>query len=158
MATYDATYRVDRTPAEVFDVIGTHCYENHPRWEPEVVEIRPLAPGPIGLGSLAIMVREEYGRRSETGYEVTAFAPARRIAFGHPDSSMLFELGFDLQPAGTSATDLTVHVRMELRGPLRLLSPLFAFQLPRRSDRIIRRMIELVEARPAEVGVSLQLV
>lgn len=65
---------------------------------------------------------------------------------------MVVELGFDLQPAGTSAADLTVQVRMEPRGGLRLLSPLFAFQLPRRSDRITRRMIELVAARPAEAG------
>jgi len=58
MAKYEETYRLKRTPAAVFDVIGTHCYENHPRWEPEVVEIRPMSPGPIGLGSRAVMVRE----------------------------------------------------------------------------------------------------
>lgn len=154
MPTYEATYRLDRTPAEVFDVIGTHCYENHPRWEREVVEIRPLTPGPIGLGSRAIMIREEFGRRSETEYEVTAFESARRIAFRHPQASILFELGFDLRAAGASATDLTVHVRMEPKGALRLLSPLFALQLPRRSDRITRSMIELVEARPSASGTS----
>lgn len=149
MSTYDATYRLDRTPEEVFDVIGTHCYENHPRWEREVVEIRQLTPGPIGLGSRAIMVRQEFGRRSETEYEVTAFQPPRRIAFRHPQDSILFELGFDLRAAGASATDLTVHVRMEPKGALRLLSPLLALQLPRRSERITRRMIDLVEARPS---------
>jgi len=146
MANYAATYRLKRTPAVVFDVIGTHCYENHPRWEPEVVEIRPMSPGPIGLGSRAVMVRAEYGHRSETEYEVTAFEPARRIAFRHPDASMSFELGFDLQPAGDSATDLTVHVRVKPHGRLRLLSPILALQLPRRTDRITRRMIALVEA------------
>lgn len=156
MSTYDATYRLDRTPEEVFDVIGTHCYENHPRWEREVVEIRPLTPGPIGLGSRAIMVRQEFGRRSETEYEVTAFEPARRIAFRHPQASMLFELGMDLREAGASATDLTVHVRMEPKGALRLLSPLLALQLPRRSDRITRQMIGVVEARPSESGAWLQ--
>jgi hypothetical protein len=111
MATYAATHRVDRTPEGVFDVIGTNCYENHPRWEREVVEIRPLTPGPIGLGSRAIMIREEYGRRSETEHEVTAFEPGRRIAFRHPQSSMLFELAFDLRPGESSGTDLTVRVK-----------------------------------------------
>lgn len=156
MATYNATYRVGRTPEEVFDFIGTHCYENHPQWEREVVEIRPLTPGPIGLDSRAIMVRQEFGRRSETEYEVTAFEPASRIAFRHRQGRMLFELGMDLRTAGASATDLTVQVRMEPKGVLRLLSPLLALQLPRRSDRITRRMIELVEARPSESGASLQ--
>jgi hypothetical protein len=69
---------------------------------------------------------------------------------------MLFELGMDLRTAGASATDLTVQVRMEPKGVLRLLSPLLALQLPRQSDRITRRMIELVEARPSESGASLQ--
>jgi len=147
MATYAATYRVDRTPEEVFDVIGTHCYENHPRWEREVVAIRPVTPGPIGLGSRAVMIREEYGRRSETEYEVTAFEPARAIAFRHPQSSMLFELRFDLRPAEGSTTDLSVHVRMQPRGLFRIMSPLLALQLPRRSDRITRRVIGLIEGR-----------
>jgi hypothetical protein len=151
VSTYQATYQVDKTPAEVFDFIGTHCYVNHPKWENEVVEIRPLTPGPIGLGSRAIMVREEFGRRSETEYEVTRFEPGRRIAFRHPQDSMLFELGFDLQAARATGTDLTVNVRMEPKGILRLISPLVAFQLPRRSDRITRRMIDLIEA-PGHAG------
>ena len=154
MPKYAVTYRVGRTPDEVFDVIGIHCYENHPRWEREVVEIRPLTSGPIGLGSRAIMVRQDFGRRSETEYEVTAFDPPRRVAFRHPQDSMLFELSFDLAAADSSATDLTVHVRMEPKGAIRLLSPLLALQLPRRTDRITRQMIELVEASPSGKGES----
>ena len=146
MLEYRATFRVARTPAEVFDVIGTRCYENHPRWEPEVIEIRPLIPGPIGLGSRAVMVRRELGRRSEATYEVTVFEPGCRIAFRHLDGPMGFELSFDLRPAGASDTDLEVCVRMQPMGALRLLSPLLAFQLPGRSERITRRMIALVEA------------
>ena len=78
MATYAATYRVARTPEEVFDVIGTHCYENHPHWEREVVAIQPVTPGPIGLGSRAIMVRQEYGtavRNRVRGHGVRAGPP-----------------------------------------------------------------------------------
>jgi hypothetical protein len=108
-------------------------------------------PGSIGLGSRAIMVRREFGRRSEAEYEVTRFEPGRRIAFRHPQDSMLFELGFDLQAARATGTDLTVNVRMQPKGIFRLISPLFALQLPRRSERITRRMIELIEA-PGPAG------
>lgn len=51
MSTYVSRHRVNRRIDDVFDVIGTRCYENHPRWEREVVEVRPLTDGPIGLGS-----------------------------------------------------------------------------------------------------------
>ena len=144
-----ATYRIGRTPESVFDVIGTHLYENHPRWEAEVVEIRPLTPGPVRFGSRAIMIREEHGRRSESTYEVTAFEPRRAIAFRHLDGPMGFTLRFALAPLGDSATDLTVDVDMAPRGLLRLLTPLIALQLPRRTDRITRQMIALVEGRAA---------
>jgi len=148
MPTYVSRHRVDRPIDDVFDVIGTHCYENHPRWEREVVEVRPLTDGPIGLGSRAIMVREEFGGRREMAYEVTDFAPPGRIAFQHLGGQMLFEIAFELHDAGPSVTDLAVHVRMEPRGAFRLMSPLVAFNLPRTSERITRSLVALIEAEP----------
>lgn len=65
MLTYEARRRINRPPDAVFDLIGTNVYDNHPSWESEVVEIRPLTEPPVQLGSRAIMVRREYGRRSE---------------------------------------------------------------------------------------------
>ncbi len=153
MSTYVSRHRVNRRIDDVFDVIGTHCYENHPRWEREVVEVRPLTDGPIGLGSRAIMVREEFGGRREIAYEVTDFAPPRRIAFQHLGGQMLFEHAFELQDAGPSATDLAVHVRMEPRGAFRLMSPLVAFNLPRTSERITRSLVDLIEAEPLRSAV-----
>jgi len=149
MPRHHATHRIDRTPESVFDVIGTDLYENHPRWEEEVVEIRPLTPGPVRLGSRAVMVREEHGRRSESTYEVTSFQPGRAIAFRHLDGPMGFTLRLALAPVGDSATDLTVDVDMAPRGVLRLVTPLIALQLPGRTDRITRQMIALVEGRAA---------
>ena len=42
MISYTKTRRVQRSAATAFDVIGTHVFENHPKWEPEVLEIRRL--------------------------------------------------------------------------------------------------------------------
>jgi hypothetical protein len=147
MPAHRATFRVNRSPHEVFDVIGTNVYANHPKWEAEVVEIRPLTPGPVRLGSRAVMVRQERGSRSETTYEVTAFEPDRAIAFAHDHPAMSFAMRFDLVPAGTDATDLTVDVRIELKGPMRLATPLFLLRLPRQTDRITGEAIALIEGR-----------
>jgi len=146
MPTFKRTYRIARSADEVFDFIGTHLFENHPRWEREVVEIRPLTDGPIHVGSRAVMVRQEYGRRSESTYEITAFELGRRVAARHLDGSMDFDLSFGLAPVDDAASDLTVDVSMALRGRLRPLSPLLGLQMPGRSDRIARSMIALVEA------------
>ena len=152
MSTYVSRHRVNRPIDEVFDVIGTRCFENHPKWEREVVEVRPLTPGPIGVGSRAVMVRQEYGRRQEVPYEVTDFTPPARIAFRHVGGQMLFEIAFELEAAGATATDLAVRVRMDPRGAFRIMSPVLAMNLPRTSERITRSMVGLVEAegvRPA---------
>ena len=147
MPHHRATYRIERTPHDVFDIVAIHSRENHPRWEAEVVEIRPSTTGPVGLGSRSVMVREERGRRIETEYEVTAFEEDRLIAFHHTTGPMGFDLRFELAPEGDRATSFTVDVRMTPRGLLRLATPLLAIELPRRTDRISRRMIALVEGR-----------
>ena len=87
MITYQTRRRVTRSAEDAFDVIGINVYDNHPRWEPEVVEIRRISHGPVGVGSRAVMVRRDYGRRREVLYEVTEFDPPRRIAFHHPKES-----------------------------------------------------------------------
>ena len=147
--TYDLHMPVRRSVEEVFDFVGTHYFENHPRWEREVVEVRRLTDGPIGVGSRAVMVREEYGRRSEAPLEITAFEPSRTIAFRHLGGPMLFELALVMAPAGVSSTDLSVHVQVELQGRSKLLTPVFAFNLPRIGRRIMRTMVELIEAEPS---------
>ena len=57
MITYTKTRRVERSAETAFDVIGTHVFENHPKWEAEVLEIRRLDQGAVGVGSRAVMVR-----------------------------------------------------------------------------------------------------
>jgi Polyketide cyclase / dehydrase and lipid transport. len=152
--TYELHMPVRRSVEEVFDFVGTHYFENHPRWEREVIEVRRLTDGPVGVGDRAVMVRQEYGRRSEAPLEVTAFEPPRTIAFRHVDSPMLFELALVMAPAGATSTDLSVHVRVGLQGRYRLLTPMFAFNLPRIGKRIMRTMVELIEAEPSHARVD----
>jgi hypothetical protein len=146
---YDLHMPVRRPVEEVFDFVGTHYFENHPRWEREVIEVRKVTDGPIRVGSRGIMVREEWGRRSEAPLEISAFEPRRTIAFRHLGDPMLFKLALVMAPAGATSTDLRVHVQIGLHGRYRLLTPMFAFNLPRISKRIIRTMVELIEAEPS---------
>ena len=147
MPKFARTYRVHRDVDTVFDTIGTHLYENHPRWEAEVIEIRPLTEGPIRVGSRALMVRQDGRRRSESTYEVTRFEPGRGLAVKHLDGPFDFALSWDMVAAGTD-TDLTVRVAIALRGWLRPFSPVLGISLASRSDRISRQAIDLIESRP----------
>ncbi len=150
MIVHEHTRRVHRSAEEAFDVIGTHMYENHPRWEREVVEIRPLTPGPVGVGSRAVMVRQEFGRRSEVEYEITEFEPGRRIAASHPeDASMDFDIAFDIEPIDDDTCAVTVSVAARPKGWARALEPVMRIAMPRRGARITDDLAAVIEGRSA---------
>ena len=137
---------IARTPTEVFDVIGTHVNENHPRWEPEVLEIRPLQAGPVKVGYRAVMVRKDWGKVHETTYEITDFQPDRRIAFLTLDGPLDFQLAFEVAPAPTG-TELTIRVNARPKGAMRLMGPLFSVVNRRTSNRLADNMVGVVESR-----------
>lgn len=145
MITWSGTRKVHASATHTFDVIGTHGRENHPRWEKEVVEIRPVTPGPVGLGTRAIMVRKEMGRVRAVEYEVTEFEAGRRIAFNHPDENMNFALSFTVTPVTSDECELRVDVRAQPKGPLRAMEPLMKLAFPKRSGRITDAMVAVVE-------------
>lgn len=153
MIAYQNIRRVNRSAEDTFDVIGTHVYDNHPRWEPEVLEIRQITPDPIGVGSRAIMVRRDFGRRTEVEYEVTEFEPGRRIAFHHPAAALGdFNISFDITPIDSSSCTVQVDVRAQPQGWTRILEPIMRRAMPKQGDRITSAMAEVIQSASARSG------
>ena len=149
MITYTTVRHVSRSAEDAFDVIGTHMYENHPKWEREVTAIRPITPGPVGVGSRAVMVRREYGRTSESESEITEFEPGRRIAAFHPDAAMDFNISFEITPIDSDSCTVQVDVKAQLKGWMRLFEPMMRLVMPKRGDSIMSSMAEVIEKAPA---------
>ena len=151
MIVHEHTRTVNRSAEDAFDVIGTNMYENHPKWEKEVVEVRPLTPGPVGVGSRIVMVREDFGRRSEVEYEITEFEPGRRVAAEHPDdATMDFAIRFDIEPIDADACTLRVRVEAQPKGWTRVIEPVMRIAMPRTGNRITDTLVELIESQPAD--------
>ncbi len=49
---------IQRPPDVVFNFVAREHWRNHPRWDPNIVEIIPLDPGPIRVGSRARVRRK----------------------------------------------------------------------------------------------------
>jgi hypothetical protein len=147
--SHETSRRVSRSVAATFDVIGTHVYDNHPLWEREVLEVRPITPGAVGLGSRAVMVRRDYGRRTEVEYVVTEFEKDRRIGFHHPAPSMDFRISFELSPVDADTCDVHVAIRAQPLGWTRALEPLMRRAMPKQAERITAQMARIVESRNA---------
>lgn len=140
---------VNRSAEDTFSVIGTGLYEYHPKWEREVVEIRRITDGPVGVGSRAIMVRREFGRTSESEYVVTEFEQDRRIAAHHPDPSMDFHISFQITPIDSSSCTVQVDVAAQPQGWTRIVEPVMRLAMPKRSERLASSMVEVIENAPA---------
>ncbi len=148
MIRFNAVRRVPRPADEVFNVVATRAFENHSKWEDEVVEVRRVTPEPMGVGSRAVMVREEYGKRREVEYEVTEYEPNRRIAFRHLVSNYTFELSNDVRELTSTSSEFEVTVLMGVKGMARLLEPLMRLGMSKRGARIMADMARVAETEP----------
>lgn len=137
--------RLKVSSEQAFDVIGWHVRENHPRWEKEVLEIKPLDSGPLHVGSRATMVRKDFGKVSETTYEITDFDPPHRIAFRQLDGPLDFALRFELADAADGGSLLTVRVDAKPRGRLGFLGPVMERARRRTSNRLADQMVRVIE-------------
>lgn len=149
MIAYQTVRQVNRSAKETFDVIGTHIYDNHPKWEAEVLQIRRLTPDPVGVGSRAVMIRREFGRTKEVEYVLTEFEPNRRIAAYHPDGGMEFNISFTITPIDADSCTVQVDVQAQPQGLARILEPIMRRAMPKRGERIMSAMAEVIESASA---------
>jgi hypothetical protein len=142
--------RVERVvlapPAEVFDHVAAHHFDNHPRWDPDVVEMRQTSPGPVGVGTTASVVRRQGKRRVEGVATVTAYEPvcraAWRVEFGQ--FQLLQDVSLVPEEAG-AATRLSLGIETTAHGPLRFLLPLMRPRFRVTMERSVAAIAALVE-------------
>jgi hypothetical protein len=69
--------QTDRSASDVFDFVAAHHFDNHPRWDHGIVEIRRLDEGAVGVGSKAAVRRKKAS--PDEVIEVLEFDPPRRF-------------------------------------------------------------------------------
>jgi hypothetical protein len=117
-----------------------------PAWQPLVIEVEELQPGPLRAGSRLREVRAARGKRIEQIVEVAAFDPPRRFGVRVVEGPLPIDGDLTFSPLAGGGTLLHVHVQGRPRGPLRLLGPLLTLSLKREFRRQYRRLKDFVEA------------
>lgn len=102
---------IQRPVDEVYGYVCTGFYDNYPRWCPEVVEVRPLSPGPLRVGSVARQVRRDLGRRTEATFRVVELVEHSHVVF-ESITKPRFRVVYRFEPAGA-------HTRVALHFELR---------------------------------------
>jgi hypothetical protein len=133
--------------AEVFDHVAAHHFENHPRWDPDVLEMRQTSPGPVGVGTTAAVIRKQGKRRVEGTATVTAYEPVRSAAWQVDFGQFELKQGVELVPeeAG-AATRVLLSIESTAHGFLGLLLPLMRPRFRSTMERSVAAIAALVES------------
>jgi len=132
---------IDRPVAQVFQFVATEHFQNHPKWDPSIVEITPLSTGPIGVGTTAWVVRKQ----GPGSLEVTAFEQDRMMTTRSSIGPFTLDMTCSLDAVGADHTRLRLHAATEARGPMRLIAPLLKPIFKRTMRRSLATIKTLVE-------------
>jgi hypothetical protein len=142
-------YTLDASPTEVFRHIAVEFFDNHPRWDPDIVELTKTSPGAVGVGTTGREVRNVRGRRFVTDFQVTVFRPDAAFSHRSQGGAMGEDVDYAIeqQRRGTSLR-MTVHIypRSLL---MRILAPFIRPQVQRNFTANIGRFEQMLRALPA---------
>jgi hypothetical protein len=141
-----STERVlQRPPADVFRFVATDHFANHPRWDPDLLEMTPTTPGPIRVGSTARVVRRQGLRSIEGMATVTAYDPDRLAAFDVRFGPFELHQRAECVPEQDGrATRLRLTIETRAKGPLKPLVPLMRGRFRRTMERSLATIAALI--------------
>ena len=146
MTVVKAERMVHRPPEVVFDFVATRHFENHPQWDPDLLEMRQTSAGPVAPGTTAQVIRRQGRRQVEGTATVTAYEPCRRAAWDVRFGAFALHQAVDLLPErGGAATRLRLSIEARARGPIRLLLPLLRGRFRRTMTRSLATIESLLE-------------
>ena len=131
-----------------YTFIGHGFFENYRKWCPQVVELEPLSPPPIGEGAKGRQVTRDRGIDSESTFVVSTFAPSK--LFEIKGSSEPFRSAYELAPAGDGATRLTFTFELEhIDLVMRPFQKLIRTALQEGAAQTVENLKRLLEGAPA---------
>ena len=100
---------------------------NGPEWAPDLESVEKVTDGPIGAGTRFRQVQHVMGKRRNTTLTFTAVEPNQKVEaeFKAGPMDVAMSAMFDRTEDGTR---VTIDGEATGRGPLRILSPIFARQ------------------------------
>ncbi|MEU4340129.1 SRPBCC family protein [Nocardia sp. NPDC023852] len=125
MTTFENTLTINRPIVDVFAYLAQ--FENVPRWNYAITETRKISAGPVGVGSTYRQTRSIPEPAVEV-FEVTEFQPTQRLQIRGQLGRFPAVVSYDLESA-PGGTLLRNAIDLELRGPLRLASPIVTAQV-----------------------------
>jgi deazaflavin-dependent oxidoreductase (nitroreductase family) len=139
---------IKRPVEEVFDVVADE--RNEVRYNPRLLWVEKVTSGPIGRGTCFRAATKTMARPVEMTIEFTQYERPRRLASATHLPTMEIRGALTFEPVA-EGTRMRWSWELQLRGVLRLLTPLIA-RIGRHQEESIwaglKRFLEAQEARP----------
>ena len=137
---------VQRPPEVVFDFVARHHFENHPRWDPDLLEMSQTSSGPVGVGTTARVVRRQGRGRVEGTATVVDYEPDRRAAWDVRFGPFRLDQRAEFVPEqGGTATRLRLSIDTRAQGPIRMIVPLLRGRFRKTMTQSVRTVAALLE-------------
>ena len=136
---------INRPPDEVFRHVATDHFHNHPKWDPNVVEMVQTSTGPMRVGTTARLVRQDGGKRVEGAVEITEYEPDRCFAAVVSFGPFVLDERATVEPVGALSSQLTLTIDNQATGLMRVLLPLLRGRFRRTMTESVRRIKDMVE-------------
>ena len=125
-ARVNSSVIIGRPVEEVYSYV-LDLTSNGAEWAPDLESVEKVTDGPIGAGTKFRQVQHVMGKRRNTSLELTAVEPNQKIEAGFKAGPMDVAMSAIFE-ATEEGTRVTIDGEASGRGPLRLLSPMFARQ------------------------------
>jgi uncharacterized protein YndB with AHSA1/START domain len=144
MIKHEIQTTLDQPPERVFDFLVD--FRNEPDWNPDCLSVEKTSDGPISIGTTFSSKMKGVGRIESQ--IVTLDRPAHCSV---KDRARAMDSSFEFRfaPSGPG-THVSIAMRMQPRGPMRLLEPILGPMMKRKFDELperIRRGIDSTAGR-----------
>lgn len=114
MKEAERSAEIARPADEVFEFLSN--LENLPRWQSGVIRAEQTSPGPIGVGSTAVVERRVFGQQIVADLAVTAYEPPRRIVLETEASGVTVQASLEIERLEAKRCRVTFGMSMEASG------------------------------------------
>jgi hypothetical protein len=143
MARIKGEIIIARSVAEVFDFVSDE--RNEPRYNPQMVSVEQISPGPIGLGSQFRAQMKSGARTLPVLLEFTAFERPIRLGSHSSFSGIITDGELTFETLGNS-TRMRWVWDIKPTGVLKMFTPLVVWMGRRQENRIWSQLKQCLEA------------
>jgi hypothetical protein len=140
MIEHELEANLKQSPEVAFDFFV--AFRNEPSWNPDCLIVEKTAEGPIGVGTT---FSDKMKRIGKSESEIVAFE--RPVHCSAVDRSRAASGTFDFRfTPRNGGTHVSVVMRMQPRGPMRLLEPLMGAMVKRMLAELPQKMRDGIDA------------